>query len=306
MIHGKHIRYSKKHTRWGPFLLTALLLFSAPLILFGCSKKQPEKKPVPKITIHRVREASLNAPAKEPFNILLLGSDSRTASIEGRSDAIILIHIDPRGQSAYAISIPRDSRVTIPGHGKNKINAAMSYGGPKLAVKTIENLGNIKIQYYAVTTFLGFANMIDRLGGVQITLEKSINDPWSGADLQAGSQKLTGNQALAFCRSRHIPEGDFARAAHQQDLIMAVFEQERTKQQPQDLLELITILMNDCEVNLTYREMFGLVRASINIQPDNIFRQVLPGNTATIGGTSYVILDNDEMQNAFNKIRTPQ
>lgn len=301
-----HPQGYKKLPRLGFCLATAVLLVSLPLITSSCSTSPAKKKVnAPKIRIRRVRQAAWTGKPDEPLNVLLLGSDSRTESTEGRSDSIMLVHLDPKGKSSFAVSFPRDSKVTIPGHGTNKINAAMFYGGTKLTVKTIENLTGIKIDYYAVTTFIGFARIINNLGGVQITLDQPLKDTWAGADFAAGSQKFTGEDALAFCRARHIAQGDFTRAAHQQDLALAVFEQERQKKEPQDLLKLINIIMNDCDTNLSYTEIFRLAKAAMQVQPDRISGLVLPGGTATVGGTSYVILDQSELEKTFQKIKVP-
>jgi len=304
--------YSKNHKfsymQVGAFHLGMLLLFMVLSVLItSCSKKVEEKDKEStnstKIKIQRVRTAGSGEILNNPFNVLLLGSDSRNESIEGRSDSIMIIHVNPQEHSAFLISFPRDSRVSIPGHGTNKINAAMSYGGPSLTAKTIENLTGIKIDYIATTTFFGFTRMINNLGGVQITLEDSIKDPWAGANLKAGGQTLTGEQALAFSRSRHIPNGDFARASHQQDVVVAVFDQEREKQQPQDILKLINIFMNDCETNLTYPEIFRFINIAFNIKPENVTKKVLKGNTGTVGGASYVILNQKDLNKTFQSIK---
>jgi len=303
--------YDKKHkfknSQIFVFISGILLLFIAlSVLLTSCSKKVKEEDregtDSAEIKIQRVRTANSSGILKNPFNVLLLGSDSRNESIEGRSDSIMIIHVNPQEHSAFIISFPRDSKVSIPGHGTNKINAAMSYGGPSLTAKTIENLTGIKIDYIATTTFLGFARMINNLGGVHITLEESIKDPWAGANLKAGSQILTGEQALAFSRARHIPNGDFARAGHQQDVVAAVFEQERAKQQPQDILKLINIFMNDCETNLTYPEIFRLISIAFNIDPQKVNKKVLEGSTGTVGGASYVILDQKDLIDTFRGI----
>ncbi len=140
---------------------------------------------------------------------------------------------------------------------------------------------------------------------MQITIEKPIRDRFAGANLGAGPQKLTGDQALAFCRSRHIPNGDFARAGHQQDLALAVLEQERPRMQPLDLFRLLNIFTNDCETNLSYKEAFQLGMLISKVERDKIKKIVLPGNVANIGGGSYVILDENELKKVFDGIKNP-
>ena len=304
--HCSHcFRYLGKLARAFGYVLVAALLILPQTTLLSCSSKPVKKKTPDRIKIHRLREVSSTEMSSGPLNILLLGSDSRTESTTGLSDAIILVHINPKDKSAFLISFPRDSRVPVPGHKTDKINSAMFLGGPALTAKTIEDLTGIKIQYFAVTTFKGFTRMINNLGGVQITLEKSIRDRFAGANLGAGPQKLAGDQALAFCRSRHIPDGDFARAGHQQDLALAVFEQERPRMQPQDLFRLLNIFINDCETNLSYKEAFQLAMLISKVNPDKIKRVVLPGKVANIGGGSYVLLDENELKRIFAGIKNP-
>ncbi len=287
----------------------ALVLFLASLLaFFSCAKKpaqkaSKEKKTESRITINRVGEVTFSSTAPGPINILLLGSDSRTESIAGRSDAIMIVHINPQKKSAKLVSFPRDSRVPIPGRGTGKINSAMTYGGPNLTVQTIEQLTGIEIHYYAVTTFAGFTRIINGLGGVQIDIDAPIHDRWAGANLQAGPQRLDSSQALAFCRSRHIPGADFARAGHQQDLLVAAFEQEKQGTDAQKLLRLANLIINDCETSLSFREMFELARLVVQIEPQAVEKTVLPGTTANVGGASYVILNQGRLNQIFNAIK---
>lgn len=302
---AKHLEQvnSRKWLKLGFYLLTIPLLIAVLFIFFSYSKKPAEKKAVPAIKINKVKDVSFIGSNRQAVNILLLGSDSRSESVEGLSDAIMVVHLDLKDNSATLISFPRDSRVPIPGHGTNKINLAFFSGGPDLTIQTIEELTGIDIHYYAITTFSGFTRIIDNLGGVQITLDQSIRDRWSGADFPAGDQKLTGEQALAFCRARHIPGGDLGRAAHHQDLLFSVFEQEKQKNEPQHLFKLVDILVHNCETNLSFKEIFELAKIAVQVQPDRITKTVLPGKTSDIKGGSYVILDQNQLTQTFEKIK---
>ncbi len=302
---AKHLSQtnSRKWLKLGLYFLTIPLLIAVLFAFFMYNKKPAEKKAEPTIKINKVKDVSFNDPSSQAVNILLLGSDSRSESVEGLSDAIMVVHLDVKDNSATLISFPRDSQVPIPGHGTNKINSAFFSGGPELTIQTIEELAGIDIHYYAITTFAGFTRIIDSLGGIQITLDRSIRDRWSGADFAAGAQKLTGEQALAFCRARHIPGGDLGRAAHHQDLLFAVFEQEKHKKEPQDLFNLVNIFVHNCETNLSFKEIFELAKFAVQVQPDRITKTVLPGKTSDIKGGSYVILDQDQLTQTFEKIK---
>ena len=164
----------------------------------------------------------------DAMNILLLGSDSRISTDPGawtrgaqRTDAIMIAHI-PADRSAVTVtSIPRDSWVSIPGHGKNKINAGFSFGGPTLMVKTVEKLTGVRIDHVVIVDFEGFKDITDELDGVQITVAESTSDERS--NFRAGPQIMDGETALKYVRQRHnLPGGDFDRVKRQQNWIRAV------------------------------------------------------------------------------------
>jgi len=148
-------------------------------------------------------------------NWLITGSDSRAglsrAEIDAlhvgfdqgtlNSDSIMLLHIG--SGRPVLISIPRDSYVNIPGHGYNKINAALAYGGASLLIQTVENVTGLKIDHYMGIGFGGLVAVVNKIGGVQICLKTAINDSYSGVHLSAGCHNLNGKQALSFVRDRH-------------------------------------------------------------------------------------------------------
>ncbi|WP_245775886.1 LCP family protein [Saccharopolyspora flava] len=194
-------------------------------------------------------------------DILLVGMDSRTdahgnplpedvlqelhagSNDASLTDTIIMLHIPNDGSSAVGFSFPRDSYVSIPGHGQHKINSAYGRGkeaeiaseqkngvtdqaaldragneaGRKLLVRTVENLTGSSIDHYAEVNLLGFAKITEAVGGVPVCLNSATSDSYSGADFQAGEQTIKGPDALAFVRQRHgLPRGDLDRVVRQQ------------------------------------------------------------------------------------------
>ena len=153
-------------------------------------------------------------------NWLITGDDSRqgltpqqqrelatgkASSITGaRSDTIMLLHIPSNGLPPVLISIPRDSYVTIPGYGMNKINAAFAFGGPKLLAQTLQNATGLQINHYMGIGFGGLVHVVDAVGGVRMCIPQNLNDPASGLHLKKGCQTLDGAQALGFVRTRHL------------------------------------------------------------------------------------------------------
>ncbi|MEV0094798.1 LCP family protein [Streptomyces sp. NPDC050738] len=172
---------------------------------------------------------------------LLIGSDSRSSltaqerkdlhvgNDEGlNTDTIMILHYGENGP--YLVSIPRDSYVSIPGHGKNKINSAYAIGGAKLLTRTVEEATGLHLDHYAEVNFGGFVNVVDSLGGVRICVPAGgLHDEKSGADFDAGCQQMNGRQALAYARARYSdPEGDLGRVKRQQQLVSAIAHQALT------------------------------------------------------------------------------
>ncbi|MEU9114074.1 LCP family protein [Streptomyces sp. NPDC048483] len=167
-------------------------------------------------------------------NWLLVGSDSRAAltprqrkdlhvgnSTVRNTDTIMVLHSGRHGP--YLVSLPRDSFVRVPGHGRAKINEAYADGGPRLLTRTVERATGLRIDRYAEVSFLGFVQVVDALGGVRPCLETPLRDVRSGADFAAGCHRMDGRQALAFVRARYAdPRGDLGRVKRQRQLIGAV------------------------------------------------------------------------------------
>ena len=141
-------------------------------------------------------------------NVLVLGSDRRPGETSSRSDSILLIRSDPGKNQIAELSIPRDLRVPIPGHGDDKINAAYAYGGPTLAIQTINDLLGQKdapVNHVVLVDFGGFKDLIDSLGGITIVNpEKIISNSFDGVvwRFSKGSIHLDGRHALAYARVR--------------------------------------------------------------------------------------------------------
>ena len=157
------------------------------------------------------------------LNYVLLGSDSSDPGnqADGRSDTIMVAHLDRQRNQAFIISFPRDMYVEIPGHGKDKINAAYEIGGPALTMRTLENLTGVRMDHVALVDFEGFIALTDDLGGVTVTNPHAFSS--HGFDYPKGRITIRGEQALWFVRERHsLPQGDLDRAANQRLVIKAI------------------------------------------------------------------------------------
>ena len=190
-----------------------------------------------------VPDESVKGPVKKDgvTSVLLIGSDSRTAGTEGRSDAMILITVSDRTKTVHMTSLLRDMYVDIPGHDGNRLNAAYAYGGPELLMETVNRNFGTEVYHYAVVNFEAFAGLVDAVGGVELELTAE-EVQWVNAYLNeynelrgmpmetdyldtslSGNIHLNGAQALAYCRNRFIGT-DFARTQRQRNVLSAVMK----------------------------------------------------------------------------------
>ena len=240
----------------------------------------------------------------ERVNILLLGIDEREQETgPWRTDTMMLATIDPISKTAGLLSIPRDLWVAIPGfETEGKINTAhfigdaQDYpgGGPALAMATVQyNLG-ISTQYYARLNFSGFEKLIDQIGGVEICVEQTIDDPeypdsgygFEPLYIAAGCQHMDGRLTLKFARTRHSGLGDFDRARRQQQVILAVRDKVAAANMLPTLVTqagpLLDTLKESVQTNLSLDQLIRLAKLATQIDSKNI-RQAVIDENMTVG-----------------------
>jgi polyisoprenyl-teichoic acid--peptidoglycan teichoic acid transferase len=170
-------------------------------------------------TIHIPSDVLATTEKGKPANVLLIGSDTRdpnetpeqakafgTAQQVGppHSDTMMVLHVDPAAKTGLVVSLPRDLLVTIPGHGRDRLNTAFAFGGPKLLIQTIQDDLRIPIHHYLEVNFIEFQKIVDAIGSVNVWFPTPMHDPYTGLDVeQAGCRSLNGAEALAYARSRH-------------------------------------------------------------------------------------------------------
>ena len=248
--------------------------------------------------------------AGRPTNFLLVGSDTRdglsqqelnrvgTKEVSGqRTDTIILVHVSPRNKKAVMVSIPRDLKVNIPGHGADKINAAYAFGGPALLVKTIEENFGIPVNHYAEIDFAGFLKVVDAVGGVRLCNETGhrLDDRFANLHMAPGCQNMNGVQALAFVRARHV-DSDFGRIGRQQQFLRAVMDKVSSRGNLINLPKLVSItnIVSDhmkTDDTLKTTEAIGLARRIGKLDSGSVDMRVYPSASGGIdpsNGVSYV------------------
>lgn len=191
--------------------------------------------------------------AAKDITFLVGGLDTRSpvpttgrqaaGAARGRTDTLMLVHVLAGGRGAYVVSIPRDSWVPIPGYGRGKINWAYYFGGPTLAVRTVEHLTHVRIDHVAVIDWAGFRRVTDALGGVTVNIPVTTYDPANHVTWTSGTHHLNGEQALLYVRDRYgLSAGDFARERRQQYFLRAVFMQLREEGKLTNPLQAASVL----------------------------------------------------------------
>ena len=235
-------------------------------------------------------------------NFLFLGVDEREGlkNFTGRTDTIIIYHIAGWGQKDCLISIPRDTRVSLEGHGWNKINAAYVYGKEKMLKDEIYKLTGISINKTILINFDGFKKIIDALGGVKIVVDVPLHDPLSGANFNPGTYIMNGEQALSFARCRSTAKGDFDRVDRQKYLLSELIKQKVNFSLIAKAPQLLSILNTETKSDFSTID-FTKLAITLMFSNKDIERITIPGKTANIGGVSYVIVNEKEVKEFLSK-----
>lgn len=234
------------------------------------------------------------ATARTTVNVLIVGLDN----VEGgsRTDAIALAIFDAENRALRIASIPRDSRVYIPGRSWDKINHAYVYGGINLLRETIVNLTGMPVDYFVKVSYKSFPRIVDILGGVDINVEKRMHyNDYSGKlfiNIPAGLQHMDGKTALGYVRFRHDPLGDIGRVRRQQNFIDIMMKKLKTPSIIPRIPAIVNELFDAIDTDLAPLEALKLVQFANSIPPDRIKMFMAPGRTGSSKNISYWILDN--------------
>jgi LCP family protein required for cell wall assembly len=242
-------------------------------------------------SIHKIDDAHTHPTPPGTVFILALGTDER-AGLEGaRSDAIHVFGINVAAHRATMLNIPRDTYVPIPGHGRDKINAAYTFGGPRLAAQTVGNLVGVNIAYVVVTNFDGLQKMVDEMGGLDINVTMPMHDPFSGANFNVGMHHMVGGQVLAYSRDRHLGDGDLTRTMDQGNVIIAALSKLRATGDtgPTGTVKALSVLLRHSHFDgLSPRDLYRLGHLALSIEPGNLRSVLAPSRLGNVGPASVV------------------
>jgi LCP family protein required for cell wall assembly len=227
--------------------------------------------------------------------VAIIGSDARTGNPDNvNADALHIAGINTKTMKGGILNFPRDSYVTIPGYGSGRINEALHAGGPELVVETLESITGIRIDYWVIVGFEDFRNIMNGLGGVKMTIPKDVYDPiGSGANLEAGMQHLTAEEALSYVRTRKVfPNGDIDRTTHQSDFLLALLKKLRRQVEfnPTSLFRWTAIARRFSRFDLSASEMFRLGVLASQVEPDDVGNVTVPVSYGMVGAASVVFI----------------
>jgi LCP family protein required for cell wall assembly len=255
-------------------------------------------------------------------DFLILGSDTRaglskkqqqqfgtTQRTKGqRADTIIFVRFDPPHHRTVVLSIPRDLRVRIAGHGLGKINTAFGYG-PDAMVQAVEKLTGMRINHYVEVNFIGFEALVDTLGGVSICIDRPLIDSFSGLRLpHRGCYSLRGPQALAFVRARHVQGDiipDFSRIARQQQFMRAITNKVLSAGALTRLPAFIDAAKNNLRIDdhLTLYDLQDLSHRLAGLDQKDLYFRVVPSVPVQANGDDFLQLDQPRAAKLFRRIR---
>jgi polyisoprenyl-teichoic acid--peptidoglycan teichoic acid transferase len=254
-------------------------------------------------------------PTKEPqetgtLNYVLLGSDSRDPenSGAGRSDTIMVVHLNKKRNQAYVVSFPRDMYVDIPGYGKNKINAAYSFGGVPLTIRTLEKLTATRMDHVVLVDFEGFIALTEDLRGVTVTNDDAFSS--HGYDYPEGEITIGGEQALWFVRERkQLPNGDLDRAKNQRNVIKAIVAKglsARVLSDPATFTRFIGNVAKHLTVdNSLSNDEIRRTALSLRLDADDINLMQAPiSGFGTVNGQSIDVVDTAKMAELARALKT--
>lgn len=248
--------------------------------------------------------------AREPFYVLLLGTDGRPGEEVYRSDSIILARIDPTEKKASLISIPRDTMVVYNGETM-KINATHAVNGPQGVVEAVNDLcfnGEQKISHYAEINFEGMEDLIDAVGGIDLEATEEVDDPEHlDIKIEKGFQHMDGATALTYARCRYTyADGDFTRMRHQRQVLSALAKKILNDLDPATIMGTVEELSKVVITTLGVQDIVSVANAMRGMDVENdMYVANVPSyadETTNVNGVSYVFVYEDKLAEMMRRL----
>lgn len=288
-------RTRKKKTRIWPWVIVFLCFLGAAVAGAMFASSSLLDRPA----AEAVEEGLLTA--KDKSTIMIMGVDEREDDV-GRSDTLMIATVDPKKDQAALLSIPRDTRVKINGHGWDKINAAYAYGGEKLTQRTVEDFLGVNMDHYIIINTHAFQKIIDAIGGIDIDVEKRMyyEDPWDDdgglvIDLRPGKQHMDGKTAVTYVRFRD-EEGDIGRIKRQQKFMKACMDKITSPAIIPKLPSVIKEVLGSVKTDLSMRQLLEFAGTLKESQKNGLKTDMVPGRPLYISGVSYWIPDVEKLR----------
>jgi polyisoprenyl-teichoic acid--peptidoglycan teichoic acid transferase len=308
----------QKRRRWGRWVLLGVLILFAAIAAWAVASYLAVRSGVEEANDRLGQPARRSLTPQDgllisnPTSILLLGTDSAPTRARAglrHSDSMMLVTTDPEHNRIAYLSIPRDLRVVIPGHGTDKINVAFQIGGPRLAVRTVREYTGLPVNHLVIVDFARFEDLIDALGGVTVNVPKPILSnrfdcpfrtaeqcsSWDGWRFEKGDHELNGRRALIYSRIRENrldpAENDLSRAERQQDVLQALTHKLTSFGTLVRLPWIGDDLTKPLATDLTTGEFIQLGWRRFRGGSDRALHCRLGGEPQTIGGGSYIAPD---------------
>ena len=259
------------------------------------------------ITSNLLRTLVDSNETKDPFFMLLLGTDGRPGEDTYRSDSIILARIDPVQKQATLISIPRDTKVEYKG-STMKINATHAIDGPEGVVKAVNKLCNVEIAHYAEINFEGMEKLVDAVGGIDVNATDGVDDPEHlDIKIEPGQQHMDGKTALTYARARYqYIDGDYTRMRHQRQILGALANKILNNMDIANVASTIESISEMVITDFQVPDILAVANAMRGMDTDAIYSANLPSyadESTTIAGQSYVFVKEDELEEMMDRVK---
>lgn len=303
----------KKRPLWKKILFTVLIVFLVAVLgvgiyaysIYDNAKATVNDQMHQKVTNIDQKAAKEKVSEQNPLNILLLGVDKR-GSDGGRSDALMVLTLNPNDEKMQLVSIPRGTRTTIVGKGfEDKINHAYAFGGTDMSIATVENLLDIELDYYVEMNMEGLSELIDEIGGITVQNEIDWVDTGyykEGFHYAKGELTLDGPQTMGYVRMRYQDDrGDFGRTDRQRQVIEAMINKGASMASVGKINSFIDILGTNMATNMDFDDMQNLLLNYSNVR-HNSTDYMLQGSGKKIDGIYYYVVPDEEINKVHDMI----